>query len=67
MGTGSQCVAGFAVQEVGGSRAHDFCFLGYPRKAFHRLVGTIRSTLPGQGTRIPVSRPCLLLIADAGH
>ena len=57
----------FAVQEVGGSGARDFCFLGYLWKAFHRLVGTIQSTVPGQGTRIPVSRLYLLLIGDAGH
>ena len=35
----------FAVQEVGGSGAHDFCFLGCLRKAFHRLIGTIQLTV----------------------
>ena len=39
----------FAVQEVGGSGARDFCFSGFLRKAFHRFVGTIQSMVPGQG------------------
>ena len=50
------CSCRFAVQEVGGSGARDFCFSGYLWKAFHRLVGTIQSMVPGQGTRILVSR-----------
>ena len=66
-GHGVAMCSRFPVEVVGGSEARDFCFYRYLRKAFHRLVGTIRSTVPGQGTRIPVSRPCLLLFADAAH
>ena len=55
---------------TGGRRQWSTWFLfpiRYSRTAFHLLVGTNRSKMLGQGTRIHVSRPCLLLIADAGH